>query len=130
MSSIRLPFTPSGETNREWGRITALSFFRAMRGARGPSGQGKGGHRAIHPQLGTFDDFDRLVRRAKDYGIEIALDLAFQCSPDHPYLRDHPEWFKWRPDGTIQYAENPPKKYEDIIPFYFENENGPPFGTN
>ncbi|MBV8781184.1 MAG: DUF3416 domain-containing protein, partial [Phycisphaerae bacterium] len=80
----------------------------------------EGGHDAIHPQLGTIDDFDRLIAAAKDRGIEIAMDLAFQCSPDHPYVKQHPEWFRHRPDGTIQYAENPPKKYQDIYPFDFE----------
>ncbi|MDY6843901.1 MAG: alpha-1,4-glucan--maltose-1-phosphate maltosyltransferase [Thermodesulfobacteriota bacterium] len=80
------------------------------------------GHKAVHPQLGTLEDFERLVRKAKDYGIEIAIDLAFQCSPDHPYVKEHPQWFKWRPDGTAQYAENPPKKYEDILPLNFETE--------
>jgi starch synthase (maltosyl-transferring) len=80
----------------------------------------EGGHKSVHPELGTLDDFSRLVERAKDYGIEIAMDLAYQCSPDHPYVREHPQWFKHRPDGTIQYAENPPKKYEDIYPIDFE----------
>ncbi len=80
----------------------------------------EGGHKAIHPALGTFDDFDRLVARARGLGIEIALDIAFQCSPDHPYVREHPGWFRHRPDGTIKYAENPPKKYQDIYPLDFE----------
>src|SRR5262249_5450482 len=66
-------------------------------------------------QLGTFDDFDALVERAHDLGIEIALDFAIQCSPDHPWLKEHPGWFDWRPDGSIRFAENPPKKYEDIV---------------
>jgi starch synthase (maltosyl-transferring) len=83
-------------------------------------GSPEGGHKAVHPALGTLDDFRRLVVRARDTGIEVALDLAFQCSPDHPYVREHPEWFRKRPDGTIQYAENPPKKYQDIYPFDFE----------
>ncbi|HVY81082.1 MAG TPA: alpha-1,4-glucan--maltose-1-phosphate maltosyltransferase [Steroidobacteraceae bacterium] len=81
-----------------------------------------GGHKAIHPQLGTLADFRRLVARAQELGMEIALDIAFQCSPDHPYVREHPEWFLRRPDGTIQYAENPPKKYQDIYPFHFETD--------
>ena len=81
-----------------------------------------GGHKAILPELGTLADFKRLVAKAKELGIEIALDIAFQCSPDHPYVREHPEWFLKRPDGTIQYAENPPKKYQDIYPFNFESE--------
>ncbi len=80
----------------------------------------EGGHKAIHPELGTLDDFDHLVSRAKEMGLEIVLDIAFQCSPDHPYVREHPEWFRHRPDGTIKYAENPPKKYQDIYPLDFE----------
>ena len=83
-------------------------------------GAAEGGHKAVHPELGTLDDFDRLVAAAREHGLEIALDIAFQCSPDHPYVREHPEWFRHRPDGTIQYAENPPKKYQDIYPFDFE----------
>ncbi|MFH0754359.1 MAG: alpha-1,4-glucan--maltose-1-phosphate maltosyltransferase [Candidatus Omnitrophota bacterium] len=79
-----------------------------------------GGHKAIHPQLGTIVDFKSFVKRAQELKMEVALDIAFQCSPDHPYVKDHPSWFKWRPDGTVQYAENPPKKYEDVLPFNFE----------
>jgi len=82
-----------------------------------------GGHKSIHPQLGTFADFDRLVNSAHSHGIEIALDIAFQCSPDHPWVTDHPEWFIIRPDGSIQYAENPPKKYQDIYPLNFESSD-------
>ncbi len=85
----------------------------------------EGGHKSIHPELGTFDDFDRLVLKAHDMGIEIALDIAFQCSPDHPYVREHPGWFRHRPDGTIKYAENPPKKYQDIYPIDFECADAP-----
>ena len=77
----------------------------------------------MHPDLGSIEDFRALVGAAESRGIEIALDLAFQCSPDHPYLKEHPEWFLWRADGTVQYAENPPKKYEDIVPFNFESSN-------
>jgi starch synthase (maltosyl-transferring) len=84
-------------------------------------GNKAGGHKAIAPELGGFDDFHRLMDRAKQLEIEVALDLAFQCSPDHPYVSEHPDWFLHRPDGTIQYAENPPKKYEDIYPFDFES---------
>jgi starch synthase (maltosyl-transferring) len=80
----------------------------------------EGGHKAIHPELGTVADFDHLVASARYLGVEIALDIAFQCSPDHPYVREHPEWFRKRPDGTIKYAENPPKKYQDIYPLDFE----------
>jgi starch synthase (maltosyl-transferring) len=83
-------------------------------------GSSEGGHKSIHPQLGTLEDFKNLISRAKEFQIEIALDIAFQCSPDHPYIREHPGWFRHRPDGTIQYAENPPKKYQDIVPFDFE----------
>jgi starch synthase (maltosyl-transferring) len=86
-------------------------------------GSEEGGHKSIHPQLGTVEDFRSLVAKARQYDIEIALDIAFQCSPDHPYVKEHPEWFRWRPDNTVQYAENPPKKYEDIYPFDFETEN-------
>ncbi|MBX9681813.1 MAG: alpha-1,4-glucan--maltose-1-phosphate maltosyltransferase [Gemmataceae bacterium] len=80
----------------------------------------EGGHKAVHPQLGTLGDFDRLLDAAKSKGIEIAMDIAFQCSPDHPYVKEHPQWFRHRPDGTIKYAENPPKKYQDIYPLDFE----------
>jgi starch synthase (maltosyl-transferring) len=86
-------------------------------------GSEQGGHKSIHPQLGTLEDFRDLVEHARnEYGIEVALDIAFQCSPDHPYVKEHPQWFRRRPDGTIQYAENPPKKYQDIYPFDFETE--------
>jgi len=86
----------------------------------GISEKGPGGHQSIHPDLGTLSDFQRLISSAKALGLEIALDIAFQCSPDHPYVTDHPEWFRARPDGAIQYAENPPKKYQDIYPFDFD----------
>jgi len=85
-------------------------------------GASDGGHKAIHAQLGTLEDFRRLLTRANQLGIEIALDIALQCSPDHPYAKQHPEWFRHRPDGTIQYAENPPKKYQDIYPIEFESD--------
>jgi starch synthase (maltosyl-transferring) len=83
----------------------------------------QGGHKSIHPQLGTFADFDSLVTAARSQGVEIALDIAFQCSPDHPWVKEHPEWFSIRPDGSIQYAENPPKKYQDIYPLNFESSD-------
>jgi len=86
-------------------------------------GAAEGGHTAIHPQLGDLDDFRRLRDRARELGLEIALDLAFQCTPDHPWVREHPDWFRRRPDGSIQYAENPPKKYEDIYPLDFDTED-------
>ncbi len=85
-------------------------------------GAKEGGHTAIHPQLGTLEDFRRVIKRAQELDMELALDIAFQCSPDHPWVKKHPEWFRQRPDGTIQYAENPPKKYQDIYPINFETE--------
>ena len=86
-------------------------------------GSAEGGHKALHPQLGTFKDFDHLVAAIHANGMELAMDIAFQCSPDHPWVKEHPEWFIHRPDGTIQYAENPPKKYQDIYPLNFESHN-------
>ena len=83
----------------------------------------EGGHTAIHPELGTLEDFRHLLLAAADKGIELALDIAFQCSPDHPWVKEHPAWFKHRADGTIQYAENPPKKYQDIYPLDFESSD-------
>jgi starch synthase (maltosyl-transferring) len=84
-------------------------------------GSAEGGHKSIHPELGTLEDFRRFVSKAEEHGLEVALDLAFQCTPDHPYVHEHPQWFRTRPDGAIQYAENPPKKYQDIYPLDFEN---------
>ena len=89
-------------------------------------GSADGGHKAIHPQLGTAKDFRQFLDKARSHGLEIALDLAFQCSPDHPYVKEHREWFKIRPDGTVQYAENPPKKYQDIYPLEFESDQWQP----
>ncbi len=83
----------------------------------------EGGHKSVHPDLGTLEDFDHLVEAARKLNLEIALDIAFQCSPDHPYVKEHPQWFRHRPDGTIKYAENPPKKYQDIYPIDFESED-------
>ena len=91
-----------------------------MSAARGRSATKNGGHKAIEPVLGNFDDFANLVKTATALDLKVALDIAFQCAPDHPYVREHPEWFKKRSDGTIQYAENPPKKYQDIYPLDFE----------
>jgi len=85
----------------------------------------RGWHKAIHPQLGTLPDLKALVGAAGQLGIDIALDIAFQCSPDHPYVKEHRDWFRERPDGTVQYAENPPKKYQDIYPFDFASERAP-----
>jgi starch synthase (maltosyl-transferring) len=113
------PIHPIGTTYRK-GRNNASQATEGDVGSPWGIGNHAGGHKAIHPQLGTFEDFRHLVQSASDHGIELALDVAFQCSPDHPYVREHPEWFRRRPDGTIQYAENPPKKYQDIYPFDFE----------
>lgn len=108
------PIHPIGATNRK-GKNNSLIAEPGDTGSPWAIGSADGGHDAIHPELGTIDDFDHLVAAAADLGMEIALDLALQCSPDHPYVRDHPEWFRRRPDGTIKYAENPPKRYEDIV---------------
>lgn len=116
------PIHPIGRTNRK-GKNNVLQINTDDVGSPWAIGSRDGGHKAVHPQLGTLEDFERLVKKAKEFGIEIAMDLAFQCSPDHPYLKEHPKWFRWRPDGTVQFAENPPKKYEDIIPLNFETEN-------
>lgn len=113
------PIHPIGRVRRK-GKNNALVAAPDDVGSPWAIGAAEGGHKAVHPQLGTLADFRRLVQRAKDHGIELALDIAFQCAPDHPYVKEHPEWFRWRPDGTVQYAENPPKKYEDIYPFHFE----------
>ncbi len=113
------PIHPIGMTERK-GRNNALEAEPGDVGSPWAIGAKEGGHKAIHPQLGSFDDFQALVREAGKRNIAIALDIAFQCSPDHPYVREHPEWFRQRPDGTVQYAENPPKKYQDIYPFDFE----------
>ncbi len=112
------PIHPIGLTARK-GKNNALKAGPDDVGSPWAIGSREGGHTSIHPQLGTFEDFQRLLRKAQALGIEIALDLAFQCSPDHPYVREHPEWFQRRPDGTIKTAENPPKRYEDIVNFDF-----------
>jgi len=113
------PIHPIGRERRK-GRNNALEAAAHDVGSPWAIGAAEGGHRAVHPALGTLEDFRRLVARARTLGIEIALDVAFQCAPDHPYVTSHPEWFRHRPDGSIQYAENPPKKYQDIFPFDFE----------
>ena len=115
------PIHPIGRTNRK-GRNNALQAGPADPGSPYATGSEEGGHDAIHPKLGTFDDFARLVEAARNHGLEIALDFAIQCSPDHPWIKEHPEWFDWRPDGTIKFAENPPKKYEDIVNVHFYRE--------
>lgn len=113
-----LPIHPIGKTNRK-GRNNTLTPGPDDPGSPYAIGSEEGGHDAIHPELGTFEDFERLVKEAADHGLEIAVDFAIQCSPDHPWIREHPEWFDWRPDGTIKFAENPPKKYEDIVNVHF-----------
>ncbi|NRP75925.1 Alpha-1,4-glucan:maltose-1-phosphate maltosyltransferase 1 [Ensifer psoraleae] len=108
------PIHPIGKTNRK-GRNNSLKAEPGDPGSPYAIGSEEGGHDAIHPELGTFEDFRELVEAARGQGLEIALDLAIQASPDHPWLKQRPGWFDWRPDGTIRYAENPPKKYEDIV---------------
>jgi starch synthase (maltosyl-transferring) len=115
------PIHPIGHTNRK-GANNSVKASSGEPGSPWAIGSEEGGHLAIHPELGTLDDFRHLVRAARELGLGLAFDLAFQCSPDHPYTREHPEWFRHRPDGSIQYAENPPKKYEDILPFDFDCE--------
>ncbi|HYM69623.1 MAG TPA: alpha-1,4-glucan--maltose-1-phosphate maltosyltransferase [bacterium] len=113
------PIHPIARTLRK-GKNNAETTAPGDPGSPWAIGASEGGHKAVHPDLGTLADFERLVASARRHGLEIALDLAFQCSPDHPYVTEHPEWFRRRPDGTVQYAENPPKKYQDIYPFDFE----------
>jgi starch synthase (maltosyl-transferring) len=108
------PIHPIGKSHRK-GRNNALDAGPDDVGSPYAIGSPDGGHDAIHPQLGTREDFRRLVKAAADHGLEIALDFAIQCSQDHPWLQQHPGWFSWRPDGSIRYAENPPKKYQDIV---------------
>jgi starch synthase (maltosyl-transferring) len=113
------PIHPIGGTHRK-GRNNAVTAEPGDPGSPWAIGSSAGGHKSVDPDLGTLEDFRHLVRAAADHGLQVALDIAFQCSPDHPYVKDHPEWFRHRPDGSIQFAENPPKKYEDIVPFDFE----------
>ncbi len=115
------PIHPIGRTERK-GPNNNPGASRRDPGSPWGIGAAEGGHKSIHPELGTLEEFRGLLAAAARHGIEIALDIAFQCSPDHPYVREHPEWFRKRPDGSIQYAENPPKKYEDIYPFDFETD--------
>lgn len=116
------PIHPIGVTKRK-GKNNALVAGENDPGSPWAIGGKEGGHKAIHSELGTLAGFRRLVKKAKEHEIAIALDIAFQCAPDHPYVKEHPQWFRWRPDGSVQYAENPPKKYEDIYPFNFETED-------
>ena len=112
------PIHPIGRINRK-GRNNALNAMPGEPGSPYAIGSAEGGHDAIHPELGSFADFERLLVAAREHGIEVALDFAIQCAPDHPWIKEHPEWFDWRPDGSIKFAENPPKKYEDIVNVHF-----------
>jgi starch synthase (maltosyl-transferring) len=114
------PIHPIGEVNRK-GKNNATDESKGDVGSPWGIGSKHGGHQATHPELGTIADFKSLVKKAKSLDIEVAMDFALQAAPDHPYVKDFPQWFKWRPDGTVQYAENPPKKYQDILPIYFES---------
>lgn len=116
------PIHPIGEVNRK-GKNNATNAEAGDVGSPWGIGSQYGGHKATHPDLGTIDDFKSLVKAAKNLGIEVAMDYALQAAPDHPYVKEFPQWFKWRPDGTVQYAENPPKKYQDILPIYFESND-------
>jgi starch synthase (maltosyl-transferring) len=116
------PIHPIGRERRK-GKNNVLVAAADDVGSPWAIGAAEGGHQAVHPALGTLEDFRRLIAKARDHGLEVALDIAYQCAPDHPHVKEHPKWFRWRPDGTVQYAENPPKKYQDIYPFNFESED-------
>ena len=116
------PVHPIGETNRK-GRNNAVEAEPGDVGSPWAIGSAEGGHDALHPELGTWEDFDAMVAAGREAGVEVALDFAIQCSPDHPWLKEHPEWFNRRPDGTLKYAENPPKRYQDIYNVNFESED-------
>ena len=115
------PIHPIGKTNRK-GRNNSLKASPNDPGSPYAIGAKDGGHDAIHADLGDFGDFARLIKAARAHGLEVAIDFAIQCSPDHPWIKEHPEWFDWRPDGTIKFAENPPKRYEDIVNVHFYRE--------
>jgi starch synthase (maltosyl-transferring) len=119
------PIHPIGRTHRK-GRNNSLTPTPEDPGSPYAIGGAEGGHDAIHPELGTLEDFRRLREAAAAHGLELALDFAIQCSPDHPWLREHKDWFDWRPNGSLRYAENPPKKYEDIVNVDFYNEGAVP----
>jgi starch synthase (maltosyl-transferring) len=118
------PIHPIGRSFRK-GRNNSLTPEPTDPGSPWAIGSAEGGHKSVEPGLGTIEDFDRFVRSARQQGLDVALDIAFQASPDHPYVAEHPEWFRHRPDGTIKYAENPPKKYQDIYPINFESDAWP-----
>jgi starch synthase (maltosyl-transferring) len=119
------PIHPIGRTNRK-GKNNTLTPAADDPGSPYAIGSAEGGHDAIHPELGTLEDFHALRDAAAEHGLELALDFAIQCAPDHPWLKEHPEWFDWRPDGSLRYAENPPKKYEDIVNVDFYAEGAMP----
>ena len=116
------PIHPIGEVNRK-GKNNTTNAQEGDVGSTWGIGSKLGGHKDIHPELGSLNDFKTLVKNAKKHGVEVAMDYALQAAPDHPWVKEHPEWFKWRPDGTVQYAENPPKKYQDILPIYWESKD-------
>ena len=116
------PIHPIGEVNRKGKNNTQHANDGDVGSAWGV-GSKYGGHKDIHPQLGHLEDFKHLIQTAKENNLEIAMDYALQAAPDHPWVKSHPSWFKWRPDGTVQYAENPPKKYQDILPIYWETKD-------
>ena len=116
------PIHPIGFNFRK-GKNNTVNALPGDDGVPYAIGSDAGGHKGILKDLGTLADFKHLVKKSAEHGLEVALDFAIQCSPDHPYVKEHPKWFKWRPDGTVQYAENPPKKYQDILPVNFENDD-------
>ncbi|MFW5821356.1 MAG: maltotransferase domain-containing protein, partial [Bacteroidota bacterium] len=116
------PIHPIGESKRK-GKNNSTVSEPGEPGSPWAIGGKEGGHKSIHPELGTLDDFKDLIKKASDHNVEIAMDIAFQCSPDHPWVKEKPQWFRERPDGSLQYAENPPKKYEDIYPLNFETDD-------
>ncbi|WP_299063963.1 alpha-1,4-glucan--maltose-1-phosphate maltosyltransferase [uncultured Polaribacter sp.] len=116
------PVHPIGEVNRKGKNNTTVAQNGDV-GSTWGIGSKHGGHKDLHPELGSLEDFKNLIAKAKELGIEVAMDYALQAAPDHPWVKEHPDWFKWRPDGTVQYAENPPKKYQDILPIYWESKD-------
>ena len=116
------PVHPIGVSHRK-GKNNSTSVLSGEPGSPWAIGAFEGGHTAINPTIGTLEEFKNLINHAQSLNVEIAMDLAYQCSPDHPWVKEHPSWFKWRPDGTVQYAENPPKKYQDVLPIHFETDD-------
>ncbi len=116
------PIHPIGEAFKK-GKNNTLNAGASEPGCPYATGFGKGGHKDILPELGTLKEFKDFIKKTAAMGMEVAMDFAIQCSPDHPYVKEYPQWFKWRPDGTVQYAENPPKKYQDVLPLDYENED-------